>query len=286
MRRMILLVCLTASACSGPRAVSRAPQPIAPAVPVVQDSQAERVTVAFSNSSRPGLLRVDLVNGGIAVRAYSGKEVIIEARSRPRRLTSTSTPTGLRRIPSSVAGLQVEEQNNVMTVRPGNVNRAIDLDIQVPTRTNLKLASVNGGNIDVNGVDGEIEVDNTNGRVTVNNVAGSVVAHALNGSVVASLRQVTAGKSMSFTSQNGNVDVTLPQSIKANARMRSGRGSIFSDFDMELKPSSEPIAQDLRQRGGTYRLRIDNNVYGTINGGGPDLILTTFNGSIYVRKGK
>ena len=40
------------------------------------------------------------------------------------------------------------------------------------------------------------------------------------------------------------------------------------------------------QLSGTYRLDADRNIYGVINGGGAKLDLRTFNGSIYIRKGK
>jgi hypothetical protein len=38
--------------------------------------------------------------------------------------------------------------------------------------------------------------------------------------------------------------------------------------------------------GGPYRVRFDKGVYGTINGGGPEMTFTTFNGTIFIRKAK
>ncbi len=37
---------------------------------------------------------------------------------------------------------------------------------------------------------------------------------------------------------------------------------------------------------GMYRLTIDEWVYGKINGGGPEVMMKTMNGSIYIRKAK
>ena len=45
-----------------------------------------------------------------------------------------------------------------------------------------------------------------------------------------------ADKAMAFTSFNGPVDVTLPATIKANLKMRSDQGEIFTDFDVQLRP--------------------------------------------------
>jgi DUF4097 and DUF4098 domain-containing protein YvlB len=121
--------------------------------------------------------------------------------------------------------------------------------------------------------------------VTLTNVSGSVVAHALNGNVVVSLTKVDPAKSMSFSSLNGNIDVTFPADAKANVAMKSDQGEIYSDFDIRMDQSAhKPVVEDARGKGGTYRFRMDKTMYGTINGGGPEIQFKTFNGSIYIRK--
>ena len=37
---------------------------------------------------------------------------------------------------------------------------------------------------------------------------------------------------------------------------------------------------------GKYRVQFDKAMFGLINGGGPEMQLTTFNGNIYIRKAK
>src|SRR5262245_21818783 len=249
-----------------------------------QTVSGNRFVVNFSDPSRPGLLKVNLFDNGITVRSYNGKEIIIETTSRPRRGRPDTTSDGLKRIDIDTAGLTIEEENNVMSVSARRIGDSGNLEIQVPLKTNLNLRTVNGGNIVVDGVEGEIEVSNTNGGVTLNNVAGSVVAHATNGRVVASLRDITPNKPMSFTSQNSNLDITLPANAKANLRMRTNNGAIYSDFDIQLQPTT-PTVQG-RPGGGGFRIETDRTITGTINGGGPDFQLTTLNGNIYIRKGK
>ena len=41
---------------------------------------ADRITVPFSDPSRPHTLKVHLINGGITVKGYEGKDAIIETR--------------------------------------------------------------------------------------------------------------------------------------------------------------------------------------------------------------
>lgn len=251
----------------------------------------ERASVAFSDPSKPGRLRVHLLNGGITIRGYEGKEVVIESKQRApeerrgRRSSEAADTAGLRRIPQNAAGLSVEEEGNSMTISTTSHNHTVDLDIQVPMNTSLKLSSTNDGNIKVDRVRGEIEVNNTNGGVTMNNISGSVVAHALNGDLIVTMDEVTSGKAMSFTSFNGKVDVKLPATTKARLSMRTDNGEILSDFDIKLEPAGpQTKVEDSRGKGGRFKLQQDKAVYGTINGGGPDFIVKSFNGNLYIRK--
>ena len=75
---------------------------------------------------------------------------------------------------------------------------------------------------------------------------------------------------MSFTSMNGNVDVTLPATAKANLKMRTDHGGSYSDFEMLMRPNAPPAIQDTRSRGGRYRIESDRSISATINGGGAD----------------
>ena len=252
-----------------------------------QDVGVDRFVVAFSDPSRPGLLKVNLINSGISVKSHAGQDVIIESKSnnnRNRRRPLT-TPDGLRRIDTDNLGLAIEEENNVMSITARNPNNSGDIEVQVPAKTNLNLKTVNGGDIVVEGVEGEIEIANTNGNVLLTNVAGSVVAHATNGRLVASLRDATPNKPMSFTSMNANVEITLLSTTKANLKMRIDNGVIYSDFDIQLC-SVTAIVEDQRSRGGNIRIQTDRTINGTINGGGSDFDLRTLNGNIYIRKSK
>jgi DUF4097 and DUF4098 domain-containing protein YvlB len=249
----------------------------------------ERVTVPFSDPSRPKMVKVSLLNGGITVKGYNGKEVIVESRSRDgdSGRHRPDAPPGMRRIDTNSAGLQVEESENTITIGTERINNQSDIMVQVPSDTSLKLRTVNGGNIVVDGVSGDLDVDNTNGAVTLTHISGSAVAHALNGRVLVTLDHVSPRKAMSFSSLNGDVDVTLPADLKANVKMKTDNGEIYSDFDVKLDTSSrQPIVEGNRSSNGRYRVRFDHGMTGTINGGGPEIQFTTFNGTIFIRKAK
>ena len=252
-----------------------------------QQADADRVTVPLSDTSRPALIDVSLTQGSITVRGSNRKDVVVTARpdvDRPSRRYDPDA-SGLRRIPQS-AGYRITEEANHIRVKSDNPNRSITFEIEAPSRSNLKLSTVNGGEIVVDGIDGEIDVSNVNGGIALNNVAGSVNAGTTNGTVRALLTRVTAARDMSFTSLNGAVDVTLPPSTKANLRLRSDHGDVYSDFDVQLAQASAPTVQETRSSNGRYRINRNRTIVGAINGGGPEFELRTFNSNVYVRKGK
>lgn len=243
----------------------------------------DRVTVPFSDPLRPGLVKVSVLNGGITVKAYEGKEVIVEARVRDRESRGTSN---MRRIPMTSTGLSVEEEDNRISIGTDSHSRTIDLTVSVPTNTSLHLRSVNDGDIEVTGVNGEIDVNNINGEVTLKNVAGNVIAHALNGKVLVNFTSINA-KPMAFSSMNGDIDVTFPSTLKANVNLTSNQGDVYSDFDVVMLPSApKQIVEDGRGKGGKYKVKIDKSVRGTINGGGAEIQFKNFNGDIFIRRGQ
>jgi DUF4097 and DUF4098 domain-containing protein YvlB len=243
----------------------------------------DRIPVTLSDPSRPARVKVSLVNGGITVKAYEGKEVVVEARVRNRE--NARNEGGPKRLTISSTGLSVEEENNEVNINTDSYMHPIDVTVSVPLHTSLKLRAVNDGDIVVTGVDGELDVDDINGSVTLNNIAGSAVAHALNGHLYATFTKVDPQKAMAFSSLNGDVDITFPSDLKANVSIRSDQGDVFSDFDIQLKAaSSQPVVEDGRGHGGKYRVKIDKTIHGTINGGGPEIQFRNFQGKIYIRK--
>ena len=244
----------------------------------------ERITAKFNDPSRPGLLKVNWHNGSIIIKAHNTNDVTIDAKSRSVSRREPADTSGLRRIDGGGRGLIVDsDANNVMTISGPNSSFGGELEIEVPAKTNLNLQSHNGRTISVDAVEGDIEATNHNGSVELTNVGGSVVAHSMNGRVIVSFRDIAAGKPMSFSSMNGNVDVTLPASAKADLKMRTDNGEVWTGFDVQTKAASTLTNSD---QGGRYRIEIDKTINGSINGGGAEIELRTRNGNIYLRKGK
>jgi len=259
---------------------------------VLRAQQGGRYSVPFSDPSRPGTVRVSLLHSGITVKSTAGKEVVVLSRGRDVRIQPPADSGGLRRL-DPPAGVSIEEENNVLTIPGPWLSAPIDIEVEVPVKTNLVLRAITGDLL-VEGVDGEIEATSMTGSIALTNVSGSVVAHANNGRIAATVARVTPDRPMAFTAVNGNVDVTLPPAVKADLKLRSNLGDVFSDFDVQLKPGGPPRPSGSRPPAGGagtgwaggHRIIADRSIYGSVNGGGPLFELRTINGNVYLRRGK
>jgi Putative adhesin len=248
----------------------------------------QRITLPFSDPSRPKSLTVNIPMGSVTVTGYDGSDAIIEYSGRgvgPRKKTLEDMPPGMHRLDQPVNTVEATQENNVVRVKGGFWDR-LNIEIKVPKQTTLDLKTMNGS-ISVEGISGEMTIDAMNGKIAVQDAAGPVVAHSMNGRITASLTQVSAAKSSSFSSMNGNIEVTLPADLKARLKMKTDRGEIYTDFDVKVDSAtgSTTFAPDGGgKNGGVALTHTDRTLYGTINGGGPEMQFITYNGRIVIRK--
>jgi hypothetical protein len=284
-----------------------------------QENQGDHAVVSFSNPAKPGTVEVDISEGSITVRGYEGKDVVIDAHWRERALAKeeqepalaeerrreaereareeldqealakqkaqAEKSKGMKKLEVESAGLNIQEEENVIQVSAEEGKRAVDLVIQVPFSTSLRLScSDDDKGITVDRVDGEIEVNTSDGPILLTNVSGPVVADSSDGEIKAVFGKIVPGKPMSFSAMDGDIDITLPADVKASLKMKTDEGQIFTDFDVRLTPSQQKKEEDERKEGGGYRVSFEKVTLGLINGGGVEIQLTTYEGNIYIRK--
>lgn len=237
-------------------------------------------TVPLSKPGEKGKLEVAQLSGSINVVGYDGKEVVVMA-SVQERSSNNKSRNGLKRITNSSLKIGAEERDNTVRIISNNPNRETNFEIKVPRNFSLKLSTVNNGDIDVQGVNGEMEISNVNGGITLQGISGSASADTTNGDIRIVFKSVSDNAGMAFSSFNGDVDVTFPSSLKANAKLKSEMGEIFTDFDMAVE--KQKAVAKTEKSSNTYKVEIDQWVNGKINGGGPEMLFKTFNGDIIIR---
>ncbi|MFY0631455.1 MAG: DUF4097 family beta strand repeat protein [Flavobacteriaceae bacterium] len=248
----------------------------------------ETITIPLSNPAKVGTLKIGIINGSITVKGTTGKEVIVkgiksERRSRTNhRRNGKASKDGLKRISNTSLEFSAQEYDNVVRVK-GSPNATTDFEIQVPKNFSLKLSTVNRGDIYVENVNGTIDITNTNGKITLKDISGSVSANTVNRDITVNFINVTPNVAMAFSSLNGDIDITFPKTIKANVKVKSDRGEIYTDFDLKAKPSKAKVTKGESKKGNAYSVKVEKWITGAINGGGAEILFKSYHGDVIIR---
>ena len=235
------------------------------------DAAADQVTVPLGDPEEPAELEITLVNGSVLVVGADVDAVVIELRDGDD--DGSAAPPGMQRVSKALRALKLEQHGNRIEISLNPASNA-GLELKVPFASKAEVSTVNG-RVEVRGLTGELELHNTNGRIVATDVSGPVSASTVNGVVNVALSTTPARAEMAFSTLNGDVDVTLPETFGANLTMSSDNGAIYSDFEVAVAGGETPKRRDVGQR-----------MNGKINGGGPSLLLKTFNGDILLHKRK
>ena len=249
-------------------------------------SAQETVTIPLTQPKEKGFLKIGIINGSISIQGYKGDEVIVKGIKRVgksrRKSRSKNGRNGLKRITNSSLEFSAEEYDNTVHVR-SVPQGTTDFEIQVPENFSLKVSTINRGDVFIENINGTIDVSNTNGKITLKDIKGSVSADALNKDIIVNFLKVTPNVPMAFSSLNGDIDVTFPSTFKADVKVKSDRGEIFTDFDLKTKPSKANITKDANRKHNAYRVKVEKWIVGSINGGGPEVLFKNFNGDVIIR---
>ena len=174
------------------------------------------------------------MSGNVTVTGADTPEVTIVSNLKNKH-AEEKRADGLRRLDSEVT-YSVAENDNVITLVYGSDLRGpapagATVALTVPRNTSIIVSNSFGGKITVKDIVGDVEVHNMNGKITLDHVSGGATVETMNGEVQATFAKVPADKPLSFTSMNGEIDVSVPADTKANVRLRTQNGAIYTDFD-------------------------------------------------------
>ena len=235
-----------------------------------------------------GFIHVD-ASGDAAVQMSIRKEIRAETRedlAEAQRDVRLEFAEGTARVGATVmdrGGHVCGEEWNDRGPRGDRVRYHVryDFTIRVPRGVALRLCTINGGDVIVNGTEGDFIVENVNGPVEMNRVAGSGRAHTVNGGVKVSFTANPRGQS-SFKTVNGNVDVSFLDGLAADFAMKTMNGGLFTDFDAQ--PLASPVAAAGERRNGKFVYRAREYTRVRVGAGGPEIAFETLNGNVRARR--
>ena len=259
----------------------------------IRDERTINRTLRFDD---PGDRILDLrtIHGSIRVTAGDGSDVQLEARRTVRAETAAGVQDAEREVTLDVRdgaqriGAIVQDAFGVICGEPNEGTRrsawrerysvAYDLTARVPRRTSLRLCTINGGEIDVDGVEGSFEISNVNGGITIRNIRGSGSVQTVNGRVIASFLEAPRD-ALNLKTLNGDLDVTFPAALSADIELKTFNGDLLTDFEVQPLPQRLPVAE---RRNGMFVYRSGGSARVRVGAGGPAITLESFNGDVRV----
>ena len=255
---------------------------------VIENETIQRVFPAANS------VDVDNFDGSITVTGSSTQEIKVEIRKTIRARSAEKVQEAKREVELDMAphddGLRIyvdgpfrckcgDGSTNWRGSRFYGYEVSFDFTVQVPRDTNLRLRTVNRGNIRVENIAGTFDAENINGGLELLEVSGSGHAYALNRPVKVLFNHNPAAAS-DFGSLNGDVDITFRPGLSADLWMKTFNGHAYTDFDVSALPG-RPGAREQRDGKFVYK---SNEFFGVrVGNGGPELKFDAFNGDIRIR---
>jgi len=185
-------------------------------------------------------------------------------------------------------GGQVDAHTSGGWIKTGNLSGPAKLNTSGGSitvggsRTNV-VAKTSGGSITIGDANGPVEAKTSGGSITITRANGDVVAHTSGGSIriddtTGSVNASTSGGSIQaklskqprgdsrLSTSGGGMTVTLANGISVELDAHASGGGVDSDVPITVMGKQD-----------------DDSLHGSINGGGPKLVLRTSGGGIRVK---
>lgn len=228
----------------------------------------------------------------LSIVGSAGSEMIVEGSEQSRNRDERAA--GLRKI--SATGLRdntgfglsvTEEGGRILVQQVGGDGKSIT--VRVPNSATVKVEQTThrGGGIEVSDFSGALDVSMMYHKARLKNVTGPTAVNTVYSDIIA-VYDTPPTKDTRLHSSYSNVDVTLPAATKADLRLSSGYGDMYTDFDIEVKPNMETtkVAESGKKDEDCNcdAKEARGQLVGTINGGGPLLSLSATYSNLYIRK--
>lgn len=127
--------------------------------------------------------------------------------------------------------------------------------VRVPAGVRVDLRTTNGDLV-VRGAGSDVVARTTNGNVHAETAGGPVVAYTTNGNLTARMTTVGDARDLDFTTTNGSVSVTLPESIGAEVSLSTTNGSVSSEFPATVSGRVDRSRLNFTLGDGSRRVRM------------------------------
>ena len=241
----------------------------------------EEISVDLTNPSQSGTLDVRSHNGTITIEGYSGNEVLVEIYTPENDDDDDEhqgNKHGLKKISMKSMNVDIYEEENYVKIEGGQ--KRTDFVIKVPRKFDLAIKAHHNGTVEVSNVEGQMEIISHHGAIRLEDVAGSLVADTHHGEITANFLSIT-DKPMAFSTYHGDVDIAFPPGTNFDAKIKSERGDIYTDFEVSMNPVNK---ESRKNKSGKKQIKIGGWMTGKFGSGGKEYLFNTYHGDVIIRK--
>jgi DUF4097 and DUF4098 domain-containing protein YvlB len=179
-----------------------------------------------------GTLRLRNFSGHVTITGSDQPQVVVDAvRTAPReRLERVKLDVHLD---GTTVVVDANQRDDTWFGSRNNVVRT-DLDVKVPTRTNLDVR-VFSSPVEIRGVDGAHNLHGFSSSLRLDDVAGPVQAHTFSGEVSIRARAWPSNQTIDVDTFSGSIDLRVPESARGDVRFHSFSGHLTSEMPLTLR---------------------------------------------------
>jgi len=216
-----------------------------------------------------GSVSIDTHNGTVTVTTWNQPSIDVSARIEPGEFANDDD-VRLTEIRVTGSGENVRIESDYSEVPSHFVFFGISHDlplvhytVSMPASARLTVEAHNS-TVRVNGVRNDVKINTHNGNVYLAGIDGAASVETHNGNVHVAFSRLASVSSIE--THNGGIDLSLPAQSRFRVNASGHHLGLNSDFPAIVK-------------------FMDRSRYvGEVNGGGPELRITTHNGSLKLRK--
>ena len=271
-------------------------------LPVFAQNSKEEINkeLRFGSTSSDNHLTVQNINGPVSIEGYNGSSIRVTAT---KEITGKNIDTGKKEVQLNFAEkgnkvfVYLETPMNQYDTEKGKYkdwdgkNRDykdpgyryhVAIRIQVPRSSNLKVNTMNDGDILIKDVQAkDLHVSNLNGAINMENVAGKTYVNALNKDITISYASNPTEESV-FKSLNGDIRVNLASTINADVTFKTLNGDFYTDMETTMVP--QKMSQSKKEYGKGTKYKLSKNEIFRIGNGGVKLHFDLLNGDVMLKK--
>lgn len=221
----------------------------------------------------------------LVIIGYDGADMKIGRQGTPEENTDERAK-GLRKISAGGMtdntgfGLNAQVRDGEVVVSQVGRGDGI-IQVQVPNKSVVRVvqSTYHGGDLMVSNFKGELDVSMHYHQVKLTNTYGPLSVNTIYGSIFATFSEGPPTKDIRLHSTYQDVDLTLPKNTKANLRLSTGYGDMYTDFDVDVVADKEGAPKATE-----HEHDESSALTGKINGGGKLIALTASYKNIYLRQ--